>query len=881
MRTVLRSLAIIPILSALATLVSAQTPGSLAWAIPFDQGNPGQASSFIQFSPGNAFTVANTFGTPPNTQADIFNGSKFGGNLVESPITGLTTVVGAGTNVPVYGPWAVGTDHEGFLSIRLGTSNIYGAGGAAPLAAIYAANLGQPGVLAVGAYADGSTTELQAFLLNTINSFPLSDPDIDPEEAAITPNGDIIAVGKDNLSTATKGGQRLCIYNSSFTRVYTETEANPTILSGTRYSYVIAASPTDDNVYFARNTTSTIEGGYEITQINAAVPSFTSVSGTGTVSQVASYGSGHPVYAIVDVRSFGLNPSQLDVNAYASGTLDALWSKPVSPIQIAADDTGVTAGNDNANSSGVQILNFTNFDEAGVQQWTQSYASPNGTSMTLLGMAADFPSVYATAEDATGPTAVCLMLTQQTAVTTLALSAPSVIGGNPGSGTITLNSAAPDGFPESLTSSSQDSTVPSQVFFSSGETQLGFDFSTVGVDAPETVAITASDSSGAFRTTSVTLEPATAASFIPNVKEFLGGEPVRATLTLNGETGPSGTTVTFTGTGPVVIPTPLDIPKFTSAVKTVIHTDPVDSVTTATLTAHVNGTTAQATITLTPAVPSTLTFSPASVVGGGPVEAEAELKLTGPAGAQDTATVTTSTADAVVPGTVPITAGANNVSFAVQTKAVAFNTAADIKVTVGGASLTAMFTILAPISDFGVSPNPVVGGQYSSAVVQVPLAAGASGIVVGIASSSSAAVVPKSVTIAKGTTAVSFPFATRPVSSSTVVTITATLGGISRFATLTVIPAISSFTLDPASVVGGTNSDGVVHIPMAAVAGGVTATIKSSSADVTVPSSVTIAAGASAASFPIKTKAVTAATAVTITVTLNGSVASQKLTLMP
>jgi hypothetical protein len=104
--------------------------------------------------------------------------------------------------------------------------------------------------------------------------------------------------------------------------------------------------------------------------------------------------------------------------------------------------------------------------------------------------------------------------------------------------------------------------------------------------------------------------------------------------------------------------------------------------------------------------------------------------------------------------------------------------------------------------------------------------------------------------------------------------VTATLGSSSTTATITVEPSqgpISSFTLSPASVQGGTSFAGTVTLSAPAPSGG--ATVTSSSGDTavaTVPASVTVPAGATSATFIVTTQSVPSNTTVVIIGTYEG-----------
>jgi hypothetical protein len=88
-----------------------------------------------------------------------------------------------------------------------------------------------------------------------------------------------------------------------------------------------------------------------------------------------------------------------------------------------------------------------------------------------------------------------------------------------------------------------------------------------------------------------------------------------------------------------------------------------------------------------------------------------------------------------------------------------------------------------------VDPAAVSGGAASTATVTLSAAAPEGGTVVTLISSDPAvATVPANVTVLAGATSVSFPVTTTAVTAATPVTITASFGGASGTATLTVNP---------------------------------------------------------------------------------------------
>lgn len=93
---------------------------------------------------------------------------------------------------------------------------------------------------------------------------------------------------------------------------------------------------------------------------------------------------------------------------------------------------------------------------------------------------------------------------------------------------------------------------------------------------------------------------------------------------------------------------------------------------------------------------------------------------------------------------------------------------------------------------------------------------------------------------------------------------------------------LSSLSLSPTSMAGGSTSTGTVTLLTAAPTGGVAVTLSSSnSAVAAVPASVTVPAGAASANFTVSTSAVTATTVVTISAAVDDAAKSSSLLVNP
>jgi LmbE family N-acetylglucosaminyl deacetylase len=280
---------------------------------------------------------------------------------------------------------------------------------------------------------------------------------------------------------------------------------------------------------------------------------------------------------------------------------------------------------------------------------------------------------------------------------------------------------------------------------------------------------------------------------------------------------------------------------------------------------------------------SSVTLNPATVTGGTATTGTATLSSAAPAGGAVITLSSNNTAAAAAPASVTVAAGATKATFAITTSAVGSTTALTISATYNGTQ-TATLTVNPPtlsLSSVTLSPATVTGGTSTTGTVKLGGAAPAGGAVVTLSSSNSAtATVPASVTVAAGATTATFAITTSAVGSATALTISATYNG-TRTATLTVNPpTLSSVTLSPATVAGGTSTTGMVKLSSAAPAGGMVVTLSSSNTAVAkVPTTATVAAGESSITFAVSTNIVIRRTSITVSAVLNSTTKQAALTV--
>jgi hypothetical protein len=193
----------------------------------------------------------------------------------------------------------------------------------------------------------------------------------------------------------------------------------------------------------------------------------------------------------------------------------------------------------------------------------------------------------------------------------------------------------------------------------------------------------------------------------------------------------------------------------------------------------------------------------------------------------------------------------------------------------------------AALSSVALNPTSVTGGSPSTGTVTLSGPAPSGGAAVSLWSdNTAAATVPASVTVAAGASSATFTMGTSAVTTSTPVTISALYASVTKTAPLTVLPqalpTLSSLTLNPTSVTGGSPSTGTVTLSGPAPVGGATVSLSSGNTAVaTVPASVTVAAGASSATFTVSTNPVTTSTPVTISASYAGVTKTASLTVAP
>jgi hypothetical protein len=293
-------------------------------------------------------------------------------------------------------------------------------------------------------------------------------------------------------------------------------------------------------------------------------------------------------------------------------------------------------------------------------------------------------------------------------------------------------------------------------------------------------------------------------------------------------------------------------------------------------------------VTLGPPTVSSVTISPNPIEGGTSTTGTVTLTSNAPTGGMVITLSSGIPTIATVPASVTVPAGTRSAPFTVTTVQALTQTDVPVSATdPSGATATGTVTVLvSPVpATLTLSPSSVPGSNSSTATLTLTGAAPSGGAVVTLTSSNTAvATVPASVTIAAGATSTAFTVATLIQSATTTAIIGAAYHGLTKTALLTVTltPSLSMVSVSPALLEGGSSATGTATLNTTAPSGGVVVALSSSSGAATVPSSVTIPAGASSASFPITTTSVATQTSVTISGTFPTTVTrTTTMTVVP
>lgn len=363
-----------------------------------------------------------------------------------------------------------------------------------------------------------------------------------------------------------------------------------------------------------------------------------------------------------------------------------------------------------------------------------------------------------------------------------------------------------------------------------------------------------------------------------------GGNTATATVTLSNAAPLGGQVCTLKSSSTLAtVPATLTIPGGATKASFTVNTSGVARNTDVTISAT-NGTTLNAKLTITPPALNTVAINPVRVNGGSASVGTVTLSGNAPTGGL-AVTLSSNNANATVPASVTIPAGAASATFSIGTKIVATNTTATITATSNGVSKTATLQVdNVTLNTLALSPTTVAGGAPTTLTATLAVAPIADVTLKLTTNNAAVVTTPASLVIPAGKTQGSVTLTPSAVTAVTYVSFTTSYQGQWKSATLTVRPSeLSAIKVDPASVVGGsgTTVTGTVSLTGSAPTGGTVVSLKSSLASVTVPASVTVAAGATSATFAVKHSVVAANSTATLTANVGTLARTATLTVTP
>lgn len=486
-------------------------------------------------------------------------------------------------------------------------------------------------------------------------------------------------------------------------------------------------------------------------------------------------------------------------------------------------------------------------------------------------------------------------------VTALTVSSGTVPSGSSAIGTVTISAPAfTPGQPVSLTSNSPLVTLPSPVVVPAGFTSVNFQIFTSAVNAPTVVTITANLHTTVNASLTLGLPQAQLSNLIFSPSVLVGGTMTTGTVLLSQLAPTGGTVVTLVSGNITVAPVPtgsnitippnatrgtfdLTIPAGATQGTFTVNTTAVGTSVGVLFGATLNGAVQTFLLGVTPPISvSGLTLSPAATTGGLTSTGQLTINSLAPQGGTVVPLTNSNPGAVTVPASVTVPSGSTLGIFNITTLAVTSTQTATITATLGGtetATLTVNPASGLTVSSLVFSASPVLGGQPSMGTLTLSGPAPPAGSTVTLASSDPAVTVPASVMVLAGTSSATFTATTSVVAMQVTATITATINAMMQTAMLVVVPspAVASLVLNPTSVAGGNSSQATVTLSAAAPSGGTIVMLSSSDPSVQLAPSVTVAAGATTATFTVTTLVVTSPISAVITATVGAS--SQQATL--
>jgi hypothetical protein len=299
-------------------------------------------------------------------------------------------------------------------------------------------------------------------------------------------------------------------------------------------------------------------------------------------------------------------------------------------------------------------------------------------------------------------------------VSSITAAAPSVVGGNQDTITVSLNGAAPARGESTILSSSSPSVsaVGGIIVFASQAHQATVRMNTTPVSTDTVATISVPFLGGA--TGSMTVSAPTLTHFSIAPSSVVGGNPALLTVSLNGAAPTGGLNVSLNSSDPSVTTTSVTVPAGNTYVNAPIQTTGVTSVKVATITPTPSATP----VTLTVNPPSIVSIAGAgSVTGGKPLNVLTTLNVKA-SNSNGAVHLSSSNTGAATVSDINVANGSSTAVSAVTTHAVATSTSVTITASNSQNSQTFTFNVLpAALLSVNLSQTSVASGGGTFGVV--------------------------------------------------------------------------------------------------------------------------------------------------------------------
>jgi hypothetical protein len=183
-----------------------------------------------------------------------------------------------------------------------------------------------------------------------------------------------------------------------------------------------------------------------------------------------------------------------------------------------------------------------------------------------------------------------------------------------------------------------------------------------------------------------------------------------------------------------------------------------------------------------------------------------------------------------------------------------------------------------------VNPGSTTGGAMVQGTVTLggPAPVGGADVTLSSSDPTLALSLASTVAIPEGSASAAFSIMTAPVASTTPVTVSGTWNGVTQNAVINLVApySLTGLTVNPTAQFGVFTVQGTVTLSGPADASAVVSLVSSNSAIASVPASVTVPAGALAASFTVTLQSVAADTDVAISASMGGATQNGTLTVL-